>query len=547
VTTETTSSEAMSPDPGSAAPAPPERPLISARLAALGGIVGVAVVVGVAELLAALGSALGITSTATSASPLVGLGSTFIQFTPEWLKQFAIATFGVHDKDALKVGMGLTLVGGAAILGLIARRKLMLAIGALGLLGVVVAVAVYTRAEAGIVDILPTVLAVALGAVVFLRLFRPVTSASYLSEPADAGAADGRRRFLRYTAGGVGLAAVSGGLSRLVPTSAGAERSQLTAGQAAAAATVEKLPPIPAGASLEIPYITPFITSNADFYRIDTSLIEPRLDASKWSLRIYGMVDREIVLDYNELLARPLLERMVTLTCVSNEVGGDLAGNAIWQGPLIRDLLAEAGPRADADMVMSRSGDGFSASTPLSVLLDKDRDAIFAVTMNGEVLPFAHGFPVRMVVPGLYGFVSATKWVVELEVTRFDRQTAYWTDRGWSPRGPIKTSSRIDVPRSFEEVPAGKYAMGGVAWAQHRGIASVEVQIDGGEWRKADLSDEFTTDSWRQWSYVWDATPGKHSVRCRAIDSTGAVQIEAEQPPIPDGATGYDSTAFAVK
>lgn len=517
---------------------------ITRPLAVLAGIVTVALTVGVAELLAAIGSWAGITSTATSSSPLFGLGSTFIQFTPEWLKHIAIQVFGVYDKVALKAGMGLTLALLAAILGLVARSSLRIAQIAYGVLGLVVAVAVYSRSEASLVDVVPTVIAVAAGFYLLSRMFGDTDSTD---GDATASPEGNRRRFLTLAAGGAGVAVVSGGLSRFIPTSAGAENSQLEAANATASITVEKMPALPAGSTLDVPDITSFVTDNADFYRIDTAFTVPRINADTWELRIHGMVDREITLNYNDLLARPQLERMVTLTCVSNEVGGDLVGNAVWQGTLIRDLLAEAGPSADADMVMSRSGDGFSAGTPLSVLTDEGRDAIFAVTMNGSVLPFEHGFPVRMVVPGLYGYVSATKWVVELEVTRFDQQTSYWTDRGWSPEGPIKTASRIDVPKSFQKFPAGQVVMGGVAWAQHRGIASVEVQIDKGEWLPATLSTEVTTDTWRQWTYVWDATPGQHSVVCRATDSTGAVQDSAIRTPIPDGATGYDSTVFTVE
>ena len=511
--------------------------------AALAGIVAVGLTVAVAELLAAIASWVGIASTATSSSPLFGLGSTFIQFTPEWLKHIAIQIFGVYDKVALKAGMGLTLALLAAILGLVAWSSLRAAQIAYAVLGLVVAAAVYSRAEASLVDVVPTVLAVAAGVWLLTNMF--TSSDAPVESEVDGGA--GRRRFLTLAAGGAGAAVVSGGLSRIIPTSAGAENSQLQAANSTAAISVEKMAALPAGATLDVPDITSFVTPNADFYRIDTAFTVPRINADTWQLRIHGMVDKEITLSYNDLLARPQLERMITLTCVSNEVGGDLVGNAVWQGTLIRELLAEAGPSADADMVMSRSGDGFSAGTPLSVLTDESRDCIFAITMNGSVLPFEHGFPVRMVVPGLYGYVSATKWVIELEVTRFDQQTSYWTDRGWSPEGPIKTASRVDVPKSFQKFPAGQVVMGGVAWAQHRGIQSVEVQIDDGAWQMATLSTEVTTDTWRQWTYVWDATPGSHNVVCRATDSTGAIQDSAIRTPIPDGSTGYDSTAFTVE
>jgi DMSO/TMAO reductase YedYZ molybdopterin-dependent catalytic subunit len=297
---------------------------------------------------------------------------------------------------------------------------------------------------------------------------------------------------------------------------------------------------------LQVPGISPFVTDNADFYRVDTSFVVPRLTTEEWQLRIHGAVDNEITLTYADLIAMPSIERMITLTCVSNEVGGGLAGNARWQGVRIADVLAMAGAQAGADCVLSTSVDGFTVTTPLAALTD-NRDALLAFAMNGEPLPVEHGFPVRMVVPGLYGYVSATKWVVDLQITNFADESAYWTQRGWAPQAPIKTSSRIDVPRSFEQVGKGAVAIAGMAWAQQRGITSVQVQIDGGEWQEATLSGEVSADTWRQWVYQWDATEsGTHTVKCRAIDGTGAVQIEQIQGVMPDGATGWDSRTFTV-
>ena len=244
------------------------------------------------------------------------------------------------------------------------------------------------------------------------------------------------------------------------------------------------------------------------------------------------------MITWDELLALPLEESVTTLTCVSNEVGGNLIGNAVWLGYPIRELLARAKPTAEADMVLSRSIDGFTASTPLEVLQD-DRNAILAVGMNGEPLPPEHGFPVRMVVPGLYGYVSATKWVVEIEVTRFDQAHAYWTDRGWSEKGPIKLESRIDVPDRGQGLKAGDTVIAGVAWQQHVGVEGVEVQIDEGEWRQAKLAGAISDDTWVQWSYPWTAEKGDHVIRCRATSKTGEVQTEDEAPPAPDGATGW--------
>jgi DMSO/TMAO reductase YedYZ molybdopterin-dependent catalytic subunit len=301
---------------------------------------------------------------------------------------------------------------------------------------------------------------------------------------------------------------------------------------------------IPAGAELGIPGVARVVTPNEDFYRIDTALIVPEIDPAAWRLRIHGLVEREIEMSWDELLRLPLVERAVTLACVSNEVGGDLIGTAAWLGYPVRELLKRAGPLPEADMVLSRSQDGFTAGTPLDVLTD-DRDALLAIGMNGEPLPLAHGFPARMVVPGLYGYVSATKWVTELEVTRFDRSRGYWTDRGWSARGPIKLQSRIDVPRAGS-VATGEVVFAGVAWQQHVGVAGVEVQLDDDPWRAADLATAISDDTWVQWSLRASVDVGEHVVRCRAIGADGQVQTSDTAPPAPDGATGWHARRFSA-
>jgi DMSO/TMAO reductase YedYZ molybdopterin-dependent catalytic subunit len=302
---------------------------------------------------------------------------------------------------------------------------------------------------------------------------------------------------------------------------------------------------IPDGADLDIPGISPLFTSNKDFYRVDTALTVPSIDPDAWRLTIDGMVGEKIELSFDDLVGMGLNEYSITLTCVSNEVGGDLVGNARWLGVPIAPLLARARPQAGADMVLSTSADGWTAGTPLETLTD-GRDALLAVAMNGEPLPVEHGFPVRMVVPGLYGYVSATKWVVDLELTRFDRVEAYWTPRGWSERGPIKTASRIDVPDENTQLEAGQVAVAGVAWAQHRGIKTVEVQVDDGAWQPATLGTEATVDAWRQWVYRWDAKPGTHRLRVRATDGTGTVQTSETAPPAPDGSSGWHTIDVSV-
>ncbi|MCE4026358.1 molybdopterin-dependent oxidoreductase [Microbacterium sp. Au-Mic1] len=350
-----------------------------------------------------------------------------------------------------------------------------------------------------------------------------------------------RRRFLAWTVGtaAVGiLAAVAATAARAGSVAVGTVRSALHLPRPAVPAA-----PVPAGAALKVDGLSPLITPNADFYRIDTALVVPQVDPATWRLRIHGMVAHEVELTWDELLALPLVESAATLSCVSNEVGGDLIGNAVWLGYPIRELLARAQPSADADMVLSTSADGFTAGTPLEVLTD-DRAALLAIGMNGQPLPFEHGFPVRMVVPGLYGYVSATKWVTDLEVTRFDRATAYWTARGWSERGPIKLESRIDVPRG--PVPAGDTVIAGVAWQPHAGVSAVEVQVDDGPWQRAELAPAISADTWVQWRLPWKATAGQRTVRCRAIGADGTVQTADVAPPAPDGATGWHTIGVTV-
>jgi hypothetical protein len=270
----------------------------------------------------------------------------------------------------------------------------------------------------------------------------------------------------------------------------------------------------------------------------------PILAADDWSLTITGMVDREITISFADLIAKPLVEHVATLTCVSNEVGGDLIGNAVWLGLPIRQLLAEAGPQAGADMVLSTSEDGWTAGTPLAALTDPDRLALLAVGMNGEALPIEHGYPVRMVVPGLYGYVSATKWVRTLKVTTFAEDQGYWTPLGWSALGPIKTGSRIDVPRK-RSAAAGSVVVAGVAWDQHTGIAKVEVGVDG-DWREAELAEVTGPDTWRQWRYRWDATPGSHEIAVRATNADGEQQTADLAAPAPDGATGWHTITVNI-
>lgn len=378
-----------------------------------------------------------------------------------------------------------------------------------------------------------TALSAALGVVVLQLLLRAARVES--AAPAAAGDhAATRRQFLVLAGGALAVAgaAVAGG--RLLAGSAVNVARSLTRLPTPA----RPAPSPPPGASLDVPGITPLVSSNDDFYRIDTAVFVPQLQTSTWQLRVTGMVDRPLTLTYDQLLAMPMIEEYVTLTCVSNPVGGNLAGNARWLGVPLTALLDRAGVRAGADQLVGRAVDGFTVGMPVAAVRD-GRIAMIAVGMNGEPLPFEHGFPARIVVAGLYGYVSATKWLAELELTTFQAYDAYWVQRGWSQRGPIKTESRIDVPGDGAQIAAGQVTVAGVAWAQTRGIQRVEVQIDGGAWADAQLADAIGPDTWRQWRFAWQAAPGAHRIAVRATDGHGEVQTAQQADPAPDGATGY--------
>jgi DMSO/TMAO reductase YedYZ molybdopterin-dependent catalytic subunit len=516
--------------------APRSAARVPAPLAWAAGVAAVAFGAGLGELTAAVVS--------PTSSPVAVVGATLIDAAPPWAKDTAIALFGTGDKAALLTGIAVGLVVLAALAGWLEARATpwgAVVVAAFGVGGAVVAM---TRPGAGALAWLPAVVAGAAGAValwLLVRMLRPRAAASR----ADAAEATqpSRRAFFAWAgaAAAVGVLAVAVGSLRTTASAgvAAARRALRLPAPAVAASRV------PAGAELDLPGLARVVTPNDRFYRIDTALIVPEVDPADWRLRIHGMVAHEVELTWDELLALPLQESWTTLTCVSNEVGGDLIGNARWLGYPVRELLARAMPDDDADMVLSRSIDGFTASTPLEALTD-GRDAVLAVGMNGEPLPLEHGFPVRMVVPGLYGYVSATKWVTELEVTRFDRATAYWTTRGWSERGPIKLESRIDVPRRGQGLKAGEVTIAGVAWQQQVGIEGVEVRIDEGEWRPTTLATAISDDTWVQWSMPWTAEKGDHVIQCRATSKSGEVQTDEVAPPAPDGASGWHWRTVSV-
>lgn len=478
-----------------------------------------------------------------SVSPVTAVGGAVIDAVPPGVKDWAISLFGTADKLALLSGMALAIAALAALAGVLERRRRFAGLAVIAVFGGVGVAAVLTRAEGSANAVPAPLLAAALGMSLLRWLIRRLTEWSDAAPPGEQ-AALARRRFLQSIVATAVIAGVGGVLASTLRGAAAAVvelRGKLVLPRPASAAQ-----PIPSGAQLSLPGLEPLVTPNKDFYRIDTALRVPVVDPNQWKLKVTGLVDHEVELDFASLLAKPLTERYVTIACVSNEVGGDLIGNARWLGWPVRELLAQAGPKPGADMVLSRSADGWTAGTPLEVLTDT-RDALLAVGMNGEPLPLEHGFPVRLVVPGLYGYVSATKWVTELKVTRFADDVAYWTPRGWSERGPIKTSSRIDVPRAGRSVNAGPVDFGGVAWAQHRGVGRVEVRVNHGEWRQAELAAAISTDTWRQWKLTVQLDPGRYEVQVRAIDLAGVPQVEERAPAAPSGATGYHTVTVDVK
>ncbi|MGV9415602.1 molybdopterin-dependent oxidoreductase [Nocardia sp. NPDC003693] len=497
---------------------------------AVAGLLAAATVLGVGHLVAAFID--------PASSPFYVLGATMVDHTPHELKDAAIRRFGSNDKLALFVSMAAVMAVGAALAGLVERRRPYGSIALLAL-GAVTMVAALQRPTATVWFALPTVAGIAAG-ILALRILVAGTP----SPLAPAPAALSRRRFL-VSAAAIGTLAVGAAAAGRV---LGARLRDVVADRARflLPRTGAPEPQVPPDARPAVPGLTSFITPNDEFYRVDTALQIPALTSSDWRLRIHGMTDRTVEFDFDRLRQFTPVERVLTLTCVSNEVGGTLAGTARWLGYPLAQLIGAAGVRPDADMVLSRSIDGFTASSPLAALLD-GRDALLAVGMNGAPLPLAHGYPARLIVPGLYGYVSATKWVVDLEVTRFDRATAYWTDRGWADRAPIKTASRIDVPAAFATVAAGPVTVAGVAWAQRRGIDGVEVQVDDGPWQAATLAAEYSIDTWRQWTWQWTATPGTHTIRVRAIDRDGETQSEQRTPPFPSGSTGWHSRVFTVR
>ncbi len=578
-----------------------DQPQAPHRLAgAVAGVLAGAVAIGAAQLAAGL--------TVPQSSPVLAVGQAAIDLTPPPVKDFAISEFGAHDKTVLLGGILVVLALYAAVVGMLAVRRLAFGMEGLALFAFLGLAAALTRPNSTPEYIVPTLAGAAAGAFALARLARaatrlspspararrgdragwrgsrtagttavpsdppvspevltppdlpaapdaparpaepaaetPAYSFTYLPNPDDWEPSrwPGRRQFL-VSSGMAAAAAAAGAL-------AGRELiTRQNVSQARAALRFPRpavpAPPLPAGSNLNIPGLSSFITPNDSFYRVDTALLLPQVDPATWQLRVHGMVQRELTITFAELLKRPLIEDYVTLTCVSDPVSGPYVGNAKWLGASLAALIRQARPLAGASQLLCTSVDGFTSGTPLEVVLD-GRDALLAVAMNGTALPIEHGFPARMVVPGLYGYVSATKWVTDIEVTTFAAASAYWVQRGWSQQAPIKTESRIDVPAGGAPLRPGLTPVAGVAWAQHKGIAAVEVRVDGGPWHEARLAAVPDIDTWRQWVWEWPATPGNHLLEARATDQTGYTQTPVQAQPPPNGASGYPSAAVTV-
>ncbi len=499
---------------------------VSRGLLALAGVVA-----GAAGLALSQAAAMALRA---ESSPVEAVSAAVRDFTPGPLAVFLVHLVKSADKPLLLGGTAIVVLAICAYAASWVRRFPLLPDLVFFLLTAVGLLAVLRLPNPGI----GAPLALMVGLITWIVTLRLLT-APLLGETPHATAPDTRRRdFLIRGAWVIGGVAVLTVAARI----AGSGRRQVEQARRLLRLPV-KHGVVPAGASVEVAGIEPWRTPNQDFYLIHTALAPPSISPEDWRLRIHGMVDRELTLTYQDLIDRQLTEAWITLCCVSNIVGGDLIGNAYWSGVLARDLLAEAGVQPGANAVRQTSRDGWDCGTPLAALTD-DRNAMLAIAMNGQPLPVQHGFPVRMVVPGLYGYVSATKWLVDLEVTTFDKFSAFWTERGWSEKGPVKTESRIDVPGNGATVKAGSLKIGGSAWSQHTGIEKVEYQLDGADWQVAELGRVPGADTWVQWTGTVDVEPGEHRVVVRATDKSGYTQTPARADVLPDGATGWDSTPF---
>ncbi|MEU4453178.1 molybdopterin-dependent oxidoreductase [Nocardioides sp. NPDC023903] len=500
---------------------------------AAAGVLAGAVGMSVAHLTAAL--------LTPASSPALAVSTAVIDATPTPVKEWAVRELGSADKPILIGSVLLVTIAFAAVIGVVARRRLWLGVGLMAGLVLLAGAAVVRQPLFEVSNLVPTVVALVLGPGVLVLLTRALTAERTPAHRQDAPAESvaTRRSVL------IGFGALA-----LLSAAAATGGQMIVRGRTALADIMlprvrKPLPALPAGLEETHKGISRFITRNRDFYRVDTKLAVPIVDQNSWSLTIDGDIDRELTFSYDDLRARENVEYDITLTCVSNEVGGKLVGAARWTGVPLKELLEEAGVGSRADQILSTDVEGFTISTPLEAVMD-GRNAMVALGMNGEVLPRTHGFPARLVVPGLYGYVGATKWVTKLTLTRYDDATAYWTDRDWAIDAPIKLSSRIDTPRPLSNIEGGRTVIGGVAWAQHSGVAKVDVRIDGGRWQPAELGPDAGIDYWRQWFMPWDAEPGSHQLAVRVTDRDGNVQSDERATPFPDGSSGIQQIVVTV-
>jgi DMSO/TMAO reductase YedYZ molybdopterin-dependent catalytic subunit len=474
-----------------------------------------------------------------ASSPVLAVGSQVIDLTPTPLKEWAIRHFGSNDKRVL---VGSVLAGTlvlSAVAGLLARRRFRYGAGLLVLLVAVAAFTALNRPAAELTDVVPSIVAAVVGTGALWLLVRRADDITVI-ESGGIAAGPSRRGLLITAAAVAGTAALMGEAGRLI----GHYRQRLT--DIAFPKPAEPAPPFPTGIEDRYPGITPLRVDTGDFYRVDTRLDVPIVDIDGWSLKIDGMVDRELELTFDDLLGMPLVERDITLTCVSNSVGGPYIGGARWLGVRLTDLLDLAGVQDGADQIFSTDVDGMTIGTPYELATD-GRDAMVAIAMNGEPLPREHGYPARMVVPGLYGFISACKWIERITLTTYAARDSYWTKRDWATHAPIKVSSRIDTPKVLQTIDAGDTFIGGVAWAQQNGgVAGVQVQVDGGGWQDAMLGPSAGNDYWRQWYLPWTAEPGSHNLSCRVVDGQGQTQTAARMEPFPEGSSGIQTLIVKV-
>lgn len=508
-------------------PTPPP----SLARAALAGLLAGGAALGISELLAGL--------IVGAPSLVVSIGDGVIALQPPGAKQVVVGLLGEADKLALVLFIVAVALAAAAGLGVLARTRPQLATAGYVAFGLLAFVASLRDPQVEpILGVLVAGTAVATALIALRWLLRAAAPHSSSAQMPDWA----RRRFIGTSLAVAGVAVTSGTLGRIL-----LQRGRTSArGASTVRVPLPSATPLPDAASLDVAGITPIVMPNRDFYRIDTALLVPRPEVDTWRLNVSGMVDTPFELTYADLAAMPQQAQYVTIACVSNEVGDHLVGNALWSGVRLRDLLDMAGVQEGATQIVGRAVDGWTAGFPTAWVTENPREALVALSMNGEPLPPDHGFPARLIVPGLYGYVSATKWLAQIQLTTLEAFDAYWIPLGWAKLGPILTQSRIDTPRSGATVEAGTIPVAGVAWAPDWGISRVEVQVDGAGWTDAELSEAISDATWVQWVHRWQATPGRHQIEVRATDGTGETQTAERTPPAPDGARGHHTITVNV-